>query len=75
MFYAVDAKIFCWNCKKKINNIFLVDSNEISIGPYLNEKLCWANQIFVDSTTHFSGCRTAKLEGFKTFPLFLTIYV
>ena len=41
---------------KKISNIFLVNASEISIGPYLNEKLCWANQIFVDSTQYFSGC-------------------
>ena len=46
---------------KKINNIFLVDSNKISIGPYLNENLCWANQIFIDSTKHFSGCKYAQL--------------
>ena len=25
MFFAIDAKIFCWNCKK-MNNIFLVNS-------------------------------------------------
>ena len=41
---------------KKINNILLVNSSKIFIGPYLNEKLCWENQIFVDSTKHFSGC-------------------
>ena len=41
---------------KKINNIFLVNLNKISIGPYLNKKLCWANQIFVDSKKYFSGC-------------------
>ena len=41
---------------KRINNIFLVNSNKISISPYLNEKFCWANQIFVDSTNLFSGC-------------------
>ena len=41
--------------EKKINNIFLVNSNKISIDPYLNEIFCWANQIFVDSTKKFSG--------------------
>ena len=56
MFFAVDAKFFSWKYKKKINNIFLVNSNKIFIGSYLNEKLCWTNQIFVDSTKHFSGC-------------------
>ena len=39
-----------------LNNIFLLNSNKISFGSYLKEKLCWANQIFVDSTIHFSGC-------------------
>ena len=48
---------------KKINNIFWGNSNEISIGPHLNEKLCWANQIFVDSTKQFSGC--TQLKDFK----------
>ena len=49
-------QFFFGGIAKKINNMFLVNSNKISIGPYLNEKLCWANQIFVDSTKHFSGC-------------------
>ena len=34
-----------------------VESTKVSIDPYLNEKLCWADQIFVDSTEDFSGCR------------------
>ena len=34
-----------------------VESTKISIGPYLNEKLCSANQIFVDSAKLSSGCK------------------
>ena len=32
-----------------------VGSTKISIDPYLNKNFCWANQIFVDPTKHFSG--------------------
>ena len=56
---------------KKINNIFLVNSNKIFTGPYLNEKRCWANQIFVDSTKHFSGCINrvhGNQKSTKSFP-------
>ena len=60
-------KIFLLELQKKINNIFLVDSNKISIGPYLNEKLGWANQIFVDSTKHFSGCENVFTDIFLHF--------
>ena len=47
---------FFFGIAKKINNTFLVISNKISIDTYLNEKFCWANQIFVDSTKRFPGC-------------------
>ena len=47
---------------KKINNIFMVNSNKISIDPYLKEKLCWANQIFVDSTKIFLGVERNKVS-------------
>ena len=49
-------QIFFVGIAKKINSIFLVNSNKISIDPYLNENFCWVNQIFVVSTKHFSGC-------------------
>ena len=60
MFFAAEAIFFLLELqkkkkKKKKKNIFLVISKKIPIGPYLNEKLCWTNQIFVDSTKHFSG--------------------
>ena len=58
---------------KKINNIFLVNSNKISNGPYLNEKRCWAKQIFVDSTNYFSGVHLTIISFFIhsfTKPLF-----
>ena len=62
MYFAVDANFLCWNCKKKKkkkkNNFFLVNLNKIYIGLYLNEKLSWANQIFFDSTKHFSKYRS-----------------
>ena len=54
-FFADDAKIFV-GIAKKINNIFLINSNKISFDPYLKENYCWTNQIFVDSSEHFSGC-------------------
>ena len=69
MFFAADAKFFCWICKKKkkkINNIILIVSNKISIDPHLNEKLCWDNQIFVDLTKHFSMC-VCVCEHFANF--------
>ena len=50
IFVSTPRKMFCW-----INKNF-VESTKISIDPYLNKKLCCANQIFVDSTKHFSGC-------------------
>ena len=53
---------------KKINNIFMVNSNKISIDPYLIKKLCWANQIFVDSTKHFSGCIQKCYSNFELKP-------
>ena len=39
--------------KKKINNIFLGNSNKISIDPYLSENFCWANQTFLIQQTFF----------------------
>ena len=45
---------------KKINNIFFVNSNEISIDPFLKEKFCWANQIFVDSTNLFPSAKAKE---------------
>ena len=70
MFFAVYAKIFCWNCKKKINTIFLVNSNKISIDLYLNEKFCWANQIFVCSSKHFFGCSFGGKNQSGTYTIF-----
>ena len=66
---------------KKINNIFVVNSYKISIDPYLNEKLCWASQSFVDSTKYFSGCyetesahrQTDVIQAFQFFWKFLEI--
>ena len=37
MFFAVDAKFFVGNEKKKSTIFFLVNSNKIYIDPYLNE--------------------------------------
>ena len=40
-----------------------INLNIISIDSYLNEKFCWANQIFVDSTKLFQG--VAKFKSSK----------
>ena len=46
----------------KNSTAFFVNSSNISIDPYLNEKFCWANQIYVDSTKHFSGCTVLAMK-------------
>ena len=68
MFFAVDANFFLLELQKKINNIFLINLNKISIDSYLNEKLRWANQTFVDSAKHFSGCIDDSHSSWKPRP-------
>ena len=53
--------------KKKLTKFF-VNSNKIAIDPYLNEKCCSANEIFVDSTKYFSGCKIKIIDEF--FPAY-----
>ena len=53
--FLLTMQNFFLGIAKKFNNTFVVNSNKMSIDPYLNEKLCWANQIIVDSTKHFPG--------------------
>ena len=50
--------------KVKNQQYFLVNSNKISICPYLNEKSCWGNLILVHSTKHFSGWSIVILTSF-----------
>ena len=38
----------------KTNNIFLTNLDKISIDSFLNGNFCWAKQMFVDLTKHFS---------------------
>ena len=47
-------QIFFVRIARKINNIFEVNSNKISIDPRLNWNFCFTNQIFVDSKKNFS---------------------
>ena len=54
MFFAFDAKIFCWK-SKEINNIYLVGSNKIFIGPYLNEKLVGPTKFLLIQQNIFLG--------------------
>ena len=65
---------FFVHIEKNINNIFWLIQKKIPIGPYLNEKLCWANQKYVDLIKHFSECSEEIELKITTFKMEISPY-